>query len=143
MKDAMFFQTGKPWGRSRRIIAPNLTAHNVAGMLPIMSKVTNGFEPSLVRMRKIAYEVLSFGASRGRWPLPIGTCSLVAASAGISIAENNSAGAFVSHASCILLSCSGRHVDKNTVSIANHSPGVAQNLDCSCVPYQHSTLFFG
>lgn len=36
----MFFEEGKAWGRSRRLIAPNLNGHNVAAMLPVISKVT-------------------------------------------------------------------------------------------------------
>ena len=36
----MFFEDGKAWGRSRRLISPNLNGHNVEAMLPIMSKVT-------------------------------------------------------------------------------------------------------
>jgi len=40
LKDSMFFEEGKAWGRSRRLISPNLNGHNVAGMLPIMAKVT-------------------------------------------------------------------------------------------------------
>ena len=36
---AMFFDEGKEGGRSRRIISPNLTGHNIAVMLPMISKV--------------------------------------------------------------------------------------------------------
>lgn len=39
VKDSMFFEEGKAWGRSRRLISPNLNGHNVAAMLPVMSKV--------------------------------------------------------------------------------------------------------
>ncbi len=41
VKDSMFFEEGKEWGRSRRLISPNLNGHNVAAMLPIMAKVTS------------------------------------------------------------------------------------------------------
>lgn len=37
--DSMFFEEGKEWGRSRRIISPHLNGHSVAAMLPIMVKV--------------------------------------------------------------------------------------------------------
>ena len=39
LKDSMFFEDGKAWGRSRRLISPNLNGHNVGAMLSIMSKV--------------------------------------------------------------------------------------------------------
>ncbi len=40
LKDSMFFEEGKAWGRSRRLISPNLNGHNVPAMLPIMAKVS-------------------------------------------------------------------------------------------------------
>lgn len=39
----MFFEEGKAWGRSRRLISPNLNGHNVAAMLPIIAKVGERF----------------------------------------------------------------------------------------------------
>ena len=39
VKDSMFFEEGKAWGRSRRLISPNLNGHNVAAMIPVMAKV--------------------------------------------------------------------------------------------------------
>lgn len=39
VKDSMFFEEGKAWGRSRRLISPNLNGHNVATMLPDVAKV--------------------------------------------------------------------------------------------------------
>ena len=39
MKPSMFFDEGKEWGRSRRLISPNLNGHNIATMLPMISKV--------------------------------------------------------------------------------------------------------
>lgn len=36
---SMFFEEGKAWGRSRRIIAPSLNAHNVMDMLEVISTV--------------------------------------------------------------------------------------------------------
>eukprot|EP00752_Nemacystus_decipiens_P014601 g13003.t1 len=43
VKDSMFFAEGKVWGRSRRLISPNLNGHNVATMLPVMSKIGGRF----------------------------------------------------------------------------------------------------
>ena len=39
MKDSMFFEEGKAWGRSRRLISPNLSGHSIATMLPVVAKV--------------------------------------------------------------------------------------------------------
>ncbi|CAM9310255.1 unnamed protein product [Ascophyllum nodosum] len=36
---SMFFNEGKEWGRSRRLISPNLVGHNVTAMIPYISKV--------------------------------------------------------------------------------------------------------
>ena len=36
---SLFFDEGKNWGRSRRIISPLLARHNVASMLPVVVKV--------------------------------------------------------------------------------------------------------
>lgn len=43
---SMFFDEGKDWGRSRRLISPNLNGHNVMAMLPIISKVWHVGEQS-------------------------------------------------------------------------------------------------
>ncbi|CAN0206214.1 unnamed protein product, partial [Hapterophycus canaliculatus] len=40
VNNAMFNQEGKAWGRSRRLISPNLIGHNLTAMLPVISKVT-------------------------------------------------------------------------------------------------------
>lgn len=37
---SLFFNEGWMWGRSRRIIAPSLSAHNVLDMLPAMAQVS-------------------------------------------------------------------------------------------------------
>eukprot|EP00904_Undaria_pinnatifida_P007026 jgi/Undpi1/3453/HiC_scaffold_16.g06825.m1 len=39
MAPSMFFDEGKEWGRSRRLISPNLSGHNIAAMLPMISKI--------------------------------------------------------------------------------------------------------
>ncbi|CAM9335165.1 unnamed protein product [Scytosiphon promiscuus] len=39
----MFFEEGKAWGRSRRLISPNLTGHNIASMIAIISKIAERF----------------------------------------------------------------------------------------------------
>ncbi|CAM9660900.1 unnamed protein product [Pylaiella littoralis] len=39
LNDSMFFEEGKAWGRSRRLISPHLNGHKVVDMLPVMSKM--------------------------------------------------------------------------------------------------------
>lgn len=63
----MFFRDGKAWGRSRRIIAPNLNGHNVAAMLPITSKVAVLNQSWLIRV--YAFEDVPFRVCEGVWPL--------------------------------------------------------------------------
>ena len=36
---ALFFDEGKEWGRSRRLICPHLVGKNVADMIPALAKV--------------------------------------------------------------------------------------------------------
>lgn len=36
---ALFFDEGKEWGRSRRLICPHLVGNNVADMIPALAKV--------------------------------------------------------------------------------------------------------
>lgn len=36
----LFFDEGRAWGRSRRIIAPSLHGHNVRDMIPTISEVS-------------------------------------------------------------------------------------------------------
>eukprot|EP00903_Cladosiphon_okamuranus_P016174 g14925.t1 len=43
VKDSMFFEEGKAWGRSRRLISPNLVGHNIATMLPLVAKIGERF----------------------------------------------------------------------------------------------------
>ncbi|CBN79213.1 cytochrome P450 [Ectocarpus siliculosus] len=43
VQSSLFFEEGKTWGRSRRLISPNLNGHNVAAMLPIIAKVGERF----------------------------------------------------------------------------------------------------
>eukprot|EP00752_Nemacystus_decipiens_P014607 g13007.t1 len=43
LRDSMFFAEGKAWGRSRRLISPNLSGHNIATMLPLVSKIGERF----------------------------------------------------------------------------------------------------
>eukprot|EP00903_Cladosiphon_okamuranus_P016172 g14923.t1 len=38
VKNSMFFEEGKAWGRSRRLISPNLNGLKVAAMLLAMAK---------------------------------------------------------------------------------------------------------
>ena len=35
----MFFDEGKQWGRSRRLISPNFVGHNLTAMIPCIVKV--------------------------------------------------------------------------------------------------------
>ena len=37
----MFFDEGKEWGRTRRLISPNIAGHNVKAMMSYISKVRN------------------------------------------------------------------------------------------------------
>lgn len=36
---SMFFDEGKDWGRSRRLISPSINGHNMLAVLPMMAKV--------------------------------------------------------------------------------------------------------
>eukprot|EP00904_Undaria_pinnatifida_P013623 jgi/Undpi1/9391/HiC_scaffold_27.g11848.m1 len=40
---AMFFDEGKQWGRSRRLICPHLVGHNVTNMIPSIAKMVERF----------------------------------------------------------------------------------------------------
>ncbi|CAM9971103.1 unnamed protein product, partial [Ectocarpus fasciculatus] len=43
VQSSLFFEEGRTWGRSRRLISPNLNGHNVAAMLPVIAKVGERF----------------------------------------------------------------------------------------------------
>lgn len=39
LNPSLFFDEGKEWGRSRRIMSPSLNEHNVGNMIPAITKV--------------------------------------------------------------------------------------------------------
>lgn len=66
MIPSMFFDEGKEWGRSRRLIAPNLNGHNIAVMLPLISKIAERLCAKLAAQAD-AGEVVDAKESFGRF----------------------------------------------------------------------------
>lgn len=63
---SMFFDEGKEWGRSRRLISPSMNEHNIAGMVPVISEVRRWREGMAVMFDKFVERRVDRGRRRVR-----------------------------------------------------------------------------